>query len=41
MYRLRILDSKQFRALVTMDDVIPGVKEAYKLFPRAGQGFSR
>lgn len=32
MYKLRILDSAQFRALVTMDDVIPGVKEAYKLF---------
>ena len=38
MYRLRILDSKQFRALVTMDDVIPGVKEAFKLFSSGKAG---
>jgi ornithine cyclodeaminase/alanine dehydrogenase len=38
MYRLRILDSKQFSALVTMDDVIPGVKEAYKLFSSGRAG---
>lgn len=38
MYRLRILDSKQFSALVTMDDVIPGVKEAYKLFSSGKAG---
>ncbi len=38
MYRLRILDSAQFRALVTMEDVIPGVKEAYSLFSSGQAG---
>ncbi|NLX84717.1 MAG: ornithine cyclodeaminase family protein [Synergistaceae bacterium] len=38
MYRLRILDAVQFRKLVTMDDVIPGVKEAYKLFSSGKAG---
>ncbi|MCW1712418.1 MULTISPECIES: ornithine cyclodeaminase family protein [Synergistaceae] len=38
MYRLRILDAAQFISLVTMDDVIPGVKEAYSLFSSGKAG---
>ena len=38
MYKLRIIDAAQFRKLVTMDDVIPGVKEAYKLFSSGKAG---
>ena len=38
MYRLRVLDAAQFRALVTMDDVIPGVEEAYSLYSSGRAG---
>ncbi|MDD4159563.1 MAG: ornithine cyclodeaminase family protein [Synergistaceae bacterium] len=38
MYKLRIIDSAQFRSLLTMDDVIPGVKEAYRLFSSGRAG---
>lgn len=38
MYELRVLDAAQFRSLVFMDDVIPGVEEAYKLFSSGRAG---
>jgi ornithine cyclodeaminase/alanine dehydrogenase len=38
MYELRIIDAAQFRDLVSMDDVIPGVENAYSLFSSGKAG---
>lgn len=38
MYELRIIDAAQFRGLVSMDDVIPGVEHAYSLFSSGKAG---
>ncbi|MCE5202288.1 MAG: ornithine cyclodeaminase family protein [Synergistaceae bacterium] len=38
MYEIRIIDAVQFRRLVTMDDVIPGVEEVYRLFSSGRAG---
>lgn len=38
MYELRIIDSAQFRSLINMDEVIPGVELAYKLFSSGKAG---
>ena len=38
MYSMRIIDAAQFRRLVTMDDVIPGVELAYRLFSSGKAG---
>jgi len=38
MYSMRIIDAAQFRRLVTMDDVIPGVEMVYRLFSSGRAG---
>ncbi len=38
MYELRIIDSAQFRGLVSMEDVIPGVERAYSFFSSGKAG---
>ncbi|MDR1916919.1 MAG: ornithine cyclodeaminase family protein [Synergistaceae bacterium] len=38
MYELRILDAVQFNELVSMDDIIPGVEEAYRLYSSGKAG---
>jgi alanine dehydrogenase len=38
MYTLRVLDAKQVKTLIKMDDVIPAVEEAYKLYSKGEAG---
>ena len=38
MYKMRILDAKQVRGLISMDDAIKGVREAYKLYSTGKAG---
>ena len=38
MYELRILDAAQFRGIISMDEVIPGVEEAYSLYSSGRAG---
>jgi ornithine cyclodeaminase/alanine dehydrogenase len=38
VYELRILDAVQFNGLVDIDDIIPGVEEAYRLYSSGNAG---
>ena len=38
MYDLQIIDAVQFGSLVTMDDLIPGVEEVYRLYSSGSAG---